>query len=355
MTKFHSNDYIDFLRDVNPSNVADFQDQLMHFNVGEDCPVIEGLYDYVCTYASGSVGGARMLNEGDAEIAINWSGGLHHGKKHEASGFCYVNDCVLGILELLRSHQRVLYIDIDIHHGDGVEEAFWTTDRVMCLSFHKYGDYFPGTGALEDIGIGKGKGYSVNVPLSDGVDDDMFIYVFQQVSSLVRQYFDPNAVVLQCGADSLSGDRLGCFNLSLKGHGRAVDIIKSWGVPVLLLGGGGYTLRNVPKCWANETAIMLGEELSLEIPKTAAHLGYYGPDFSLQVRTSNMENKNTRRDVEHIIRTIAQNLREYVSPTSIQVQATSKLCKPAQILKVREEHPDERIDDSRDDLGGYDH
>jgi histone deacetylase 1/2 len=88
------------------------------------------------------------LNNGSCDIAINWAGGLHHAKKTEASGFCYVNDIVLAILELLRYHPRVLYIDIDIHHGDGVEEAFYTTDRVMTVSFHKHGEYFPGTGEV---------------------------------------------------------------------------------------------------------------------------------------------------------------------------------------------------------------
>lgn len=97
------------------------------------------------------------LNKQASEICINWGGGLHHAKKSEASGFCYVNDIVLGILELLKYHQRVLYIDIDVHHGDGVEEAFYTTDRVMTVSFHKYGEYFPGTGDLRDIGAGKVK------------------------------------------------------------------------------------------------------------------------------------------------------------------------------------------------------
>lgn len=82
------------------------------------------------------------LNHGQCDIAVNWSGGLHHAKRSEASGFCYVNDLVLAILELLKYHARVLYIDIDIHHGDGVEEAFYTTDRVMTVSFHKYGDFF---------------------------------------------------------------------------------------------------------------------------------------------------------------------------------------------------------------------
>jgi len=90
------------------------------------------------------------------------------------TGFCYVNDIVLAILELLKYHQRVLYIDIDIHHGDGVEEAFYTTDRVMTVSFHKYGEYFPGTGDLRDIGAGRGKYYSLNFPLRDGIDDESY-------------------------------------------------------------------------------------------------------------------------------------------------------------------------------------
>lgn len=103
-------------------------------------------------YTGASIDGAVKLNQGACDIAINWSGGLHHAKKSEASGFCYINDIVLAILELLKYHPRVLYIDIDIHHGDGVEEAFYLTDRVMTVSFHKYGDFFPGTGNIADVG-----------------------------------------------------------------------------------------------------------------------------------------------------------------------------------------------------------
>lgn len=145
-------------------------------------------------------GAARRLTAGKADIAVNWAGGLHHAKKREASGFCYVNDIVLSILELLRFvslplhplkptnattrrfHARVLYIDIDIHHGDGVEEAFFTTDRVMTCSFHKFGDYFPGTGDLNDKGKGAGKGYAVNYPLKDGIDDESYRGIFRPVS-----------------------------------------------------------------------------------------------------------------------------------------------------------------------------
>ena len=148
MTKFHSDDYIRFLRSIRPDNMGEYNKQMQRFNVGEDCPVFDGLYEFCQLSAGGSVASAVKLNKQAADIAINWAGGLHHAKKSEASGFCYVNDIVLAILELLKYHQRVLYIDIDIHHGDGVEEAFYTTDRVMTASFHKYGEYFPGTGDL---------------------------------------------------------------------------------------------------------------------------------------------------------------------------------------------------------------
>uniref|UniRef100_A0A2K6TEY8 Histone deacetylase 1 n=1 Tax=Saimiri boliviensis boliviensis TaxID=39432 RepID=A0A2K6TEY8_SAIBB len=123
MTKYHSDDYIKFLRSLRPDNMSEYSKQMQRSS-------------------------AVKLNKQQTDIAVNWAGGLHHAKKSEASGFCYVNDIVLAILELLKYHQRVLYIDIDIHHGDGVEEAFYTTDRVMTVSFHKYGEYFPGTGDL---------------------------------------------------------------------------------------------------------------------------------------------------------------------------------------------------------------
>jgi histone deacetylase 1/2 len=129
------------------------------------------------------VAGAIKLNNGDCDAAVNWAGGLHHAKRGEASGFCYVNDIVLAILELLKYHHRVLYIDIDVHHGDGVEEAFYTTDRVMTVSFHKFGEFFPGTGDLRDVGHSKGKYYAINVPLKDGIDDDSYQSIFEPVSS----------------------------------------------------------------------------------------------------------------------------------------------------------------------------
>eukprot|EP00531_Pseudo-nitzschia_arenysensis_P010015 CAMPEP_0116123640 /NCGR_PEP_ID=MMETSP0329-20121206/4853_1 /TAXON_ID=697910 /ORGANISM="Pseudo-nitzschia arenysensis, Strain B593" /LENGTH=422 /DNA_ID=CAMNT_0003617563 /DNA_START=109 /DNA_END=1377 /DNA_ORIENTATION=+ len=297
MTRFHSDDYINFLKVITPDNMQDYIRQLQRFNVGEDCPVFDGLFEFCQIYTSGSIGGAARLNDDSADIVINWAGGLHHAKKGEASGFCYVNDCVLAILELLKKHERVLYIDIDIHHGDGVEEAFYSTNRVMTCSFHKFGEYFPGTGDVHDVGHADGQNYSINFPLNDGMDDKAYKSVFRPVIGKIMEMFAPGAVVLQCGADSLSGDRLGCFNLSVNGHADCVKYVRSFGIPMLVLGGGGYTLRNVPRCWTYETSILTGEEIKDELPFND-YFEYFGPDYRLNLPASNMENLNSPEYLE---------------------------------------------------------
>ncbi|KAF5607012.1 histone deacetylase 1 2 [Fusarium subglutinans] len=319
MTQFHTDDYIDFLQKVTPDNMDSFMREQGKYNVGDDCPVFDGLFEFCGISAGGSMEGAARLNRQKCDIAINWAGGLHHAKKCEASGFCYVNDIVLGILELLRFKKRVLYIDIDVHHGDGVEEAFYTTDRVMTVSFHKYGEYFPGTGELRDTGIGQGKNYAVNFPLRDGITDVSYRSIFQPVIENVMKYYQPEAVVLQCGGDSLSGDRLGCFNLSMDGHANCVNYVKSFNLPTLVLGGGGYTMRNVARTWAFETGVLVGKEMDRTLPYNE-YYEYYAPDFELNVRSSNMENSNSREYLEKITSSVIDNLRQTGPAPSVQLQ-----------------------------------
>eukprot|EP00002_Diphylleia_rotans_P009026 TRINITY_DN1903_c0_g1_i1.p1 TRINITY_DN1903_c0_g1~~TRINITY_DN1903_c0_g1_i1.p1 ORF type:complete len:438 (-),score=95.00 TRINITY_DN1903_c0_g1_i1:231-1544(-) len=319
MTKFHSDDYVSFLKLITPDNTKEYAEQLQIFNVGEDCPVFDGLYQFCQISSGGSIDGAVRLNSKSCDVAINWAGGLHHAKKSKASGFCYVNDIVLSILELLKYHQRVLYIDVDIHHGDGVEEAFYTTDRVMTVSFHKFGDYFPGTGHVNDIGIHEGKYYSLNFPLKDGIDDETYEIYFKSIVDMVMKWYQPNAVVLQCGCDSLAGDRLGCFNLSLKGHAMCVKYVQSFGLPTLILGGGGYTIRNVARCWTYETACAVGSELHEELPYND-YYEYYGPDYRLNIPATNMENMNTRDYLDKIRMVLTENLRNLPAAPSVPLQ-----------------------------------
>ncbi|KAL9577398.1 MAG: hypothetical protein Q9203_007480, partial [Teloschistes exilis] len=308
MTQFHTDEYVEFLKKVTPDNMDQFQKEQSRFNVGDDCPVFDGLFEFCGISAGGSMEGAARLNRQKCDVAVNWAGGLHHAKKSEASGFCYINDIVLGILELLRFKQRVLYIDIDVHHGDGVEEAFYTSDRVMTVSFHKYGEYFPGTGELRDVGVGLGKHYSVNFPLRDGIDDRSYKGIFEPIIKSVMEFYRPEAVVLQCGGDSLSGDRLGCFNLSMRGHANCVQFVKNFNLPTLVLGGGGYTMRNVARTWAYETGLLLNHPMENELPYND-YYEYYAPDYELDVKPSNMDNANHKEYLEKIQIQVIENLK----------------------------------------------
>uniref|UniRef100_A0A4W5NCV6 Histone deacetylase 2 n=1 Tax=Hucho hucho TaxID=62062 RepID=A0A4W5NCV6_9TELE len=314
ITKYHSDDYIQFLRSIRPDNMSEYSKQMQRFNVGEDCPVFDGLFEFCQLSTGGSAAGSVKLNRQQTDIAVNWAGGLHHAKKSEASGFCYVNDIVLAILELLKYHQRVLYIDIDIHHGDGVEEAFYTTDRVMTVSFHKYGEYFPGTGDLRDIGAGKGKYYAVNFPLRDGVDDESYELIFKPVSM---------HSVLAC-------------------HAKCVEYIKSFNLPLLMLGGGGYTIRNVARCWTYETAVALDTEIPDELPYND-YFEYFGPDFKLHISPSNMTNQNTLEYMDKIKQRLFENLRMLPHAPGVQMQTVPEDAIPDDTADEDAEDPDKRM------------
>ncbi|TIB70803.1 histone deacetylase [Wallemia mellicola] len=334
MTRFHTDEYIDFLKHVTPETAADltrnheicqslyflcnFSNSLSVLS-GEDCPSFEGLFEFCSISAGGSIAAANRLTSGESDISVNWAGGLHHAKKREASGFCYVNDIVLAIIELLRYHQRVLYIDIDIHHGDGVEEAFYTTDRVLTCSFHKYPDYFPGTGSTDDTGMFKGKSYSVNFPLRDGIDDESYHSVFRPTIQHIMEWYRPGAVVLQCGADSLAGDKLGVFNLSMKGHADCVKFVKAFNLPMIVLGGGGYAVRNVSRTWTYETGLLVDKHLEEDLPFND-YLDYYGPRYKLDVPETNMENHNTPEYLHDIQTKVFEHLKELPFAPSAQIR-----------------------------------
>ncbi|CAD1813252.1 histone deacetylase HOS2 [Candida parapsilosis] len=321
LLQFHSEDYIDFLQSVTPETVKRLSDQtLAKFNIGDDCPVFDSMFDYSSIYAGASLDASRKIIAGMSDIAINWSGGLHHAKKFEPSGFCYINDIVLCIINLLRIYPRVLYVDIDLHHGDGVQEAFYTTDRVMTVSFHKYdGEFFPGTGSGDEVGIGKGKNFSINVPLRDGVDDESYVALFKSIMQGVIPKFQPSIIVAQCGADSLGGDRLGRFNLSLKGHGSCLNFLKSFEIPMVVLGGGGYTPKNVSRLWCYETAVLTDTTLNGKIPNYGGTYQWFGDEGLHPELTGKIENKNTKRYLESVLQNSLEHLRYLDYAPSVQM------------------------------------
>ncbi|KAK3567654.1 hypothetical protein QTP86_020402 [Hemibagrus guttatus] len=306
MAVFHTHSYLEHLHKISQNGDND-DPQSVDFGLGYDCPVVEGIFDYAAAVGGATLTAAQCLLDGKCEVAINWAGGWHHAKKDEASGFCYVNDAVLGILKLREKYERVLYVDVDLHHGDGVEDAFSFTSKVMTVSLHKFSPgFFPGTGDVSDTGLGKGRWYAVNVPLEDGIRDDRYLQVFTSVMQEVKALFNPEAVLMQLGADTIAGDPMCSFNMTPVGVSKCLSHVLEWKLPTLLLGGGGYNLANTARCWTYLTGTVLEQTLSSEIPDHE-FFTEYGPDYTLEISPSCRPDRNESQQLERVISTIKGN------------------------------------------------
>uniref|UniRef100_A0A2S2PC45 Histone deacetylase n=1 Tax=Schizaphis graminum TaxID=13262 RepID=A0A2S2PC45_SCHGA len=307
---FHSSAYVDFLKKLNDNN-SSFTDNEDEYGIGYDCPVVKDIWQFI-TYISGaSLTAAKALTTMQYRFSINWCGGWHHALRDSAQGFCYVNDIVLAIEMLRKTFGKVLYIDIDVHHGNGVEYAYMATDKVFTLSFHQYEPgFYPTSGSLDDIGIDKGKYYTVNVPFKEGINDDKYITMFQKISNMVNSSYNPKCIVVQCGADSLVGDPIGGFNLTPKALAECVKNVMKWEKPTLFLGGGGYNEANVARCWTYLTAIITGQDdsLSNDIPDNE-YFSAYGPDFTLDINPGNRKDFNSFNNLNNIFSVIAKNMK----------------------------------------------
>jgi len=310
---FHSGDYIQHLQMLNDSKDMELHEsQSEPYGLGFDCPLQDGILEFACTLAGGSLTAARALVNKQVDVAVNWMGGWHHAQRDEASGFCYVNDIVLSILELRKTYDKILYIDLDIHHGDGVENAFSYSNKVLTLSLHKHeAGFFPGTGSLEDVGYAKGRGYSVNVPLKSGITDHRYVSVFTRVFSRVLRRFIPSAVVCQLGADCLTLDPMGGFNMTPHGLANCVRLIASARLPTLYLGGGGYNIMNTSRCWAYLTSVILNQKIPTEIPDHKYFLEY-GPDYEVEITAGLRSDRNTQQEIDDIILTVCDTVEELV-------------------------------------------
>ena len=262
----HSPEYLKILKEANQGQPPS---QTWEYGLGSgDNPVFPGLYDWSLLVTGATLECVRQVTDKNRQIAFNIAGGLHHALKSRASGFCYINDPAVGIAKMVQEGLRVVYLDVDVHHGDGVEAAFYDTDQVLTISIHQHGHtLFPGTGFPEEMGEGPGRGYAVNVPLAPGTDDDLYLWAFMEiVPPLVRAY-DPDVLVTQLGVDSLVTDPLATLDLSIAGFSRVVEEIKSWGLKWVALGGGGYNIMNVARAWTKAWAIMKGVELPDQLPE----------------------------------------------------------------------------------------
>lgn len=271
LLEFHADEYLAKLREFSLTSEprADFR-----FGLGDvENPVFEGLYDWALLGTSGTVEAARLVSDEGYDIAFNLAGGWHHAHSSKASGFSYINDAVIAINSLLKKGKRVVYLDIDAHHGDGVQEAFFSDNRVLTISLHESGMYFfPGTGFENEIGVGEGEGYSVNVPFLAHTDDALFMKAFDEVAYPLIAAFDPDVLVTQLGADTFRTDPLTRLEITTHGYSYVLRKLKALRIPWVAVGGGGYDNLNVARAWTIAWSIMNDKVLPHRLPDSFVSL-----------------------------------------------------------------------------------
>lgn len=277
LREFHTDAYLDVLR---AAGAGEPVPHAYRYGLGPgDNPIWPGCYEASALACGGSMLAAELVARGDVTRAFAFAGGLHHAMPDRASGFCYLNDAVLAILALRRHGLRVAYVDIDAHHGDGVQAAFYRSADVLTISTHERGDrLFPGTGAVEELGEGAGRGYAVNLPLNPYTDDTVYLDAFDAVVPPVLRAFGADVVVAQLGIDGHRTDPLTHLALSVEGFAAAVERIVGLAPRLVALGGGGYDLANVARAWTAAWALMNGVTLPPALPpafvaEAAPHLG----------------------------------------------------------------------------------
>lgn len=269
---FHSAEYVQYVKQASkdPSDVSEY-------GLGwGDTPAFAGMHDAAALAVGATIDAVDAVLEGGAGRTFNPAGGLHHAHRDHASGFCIYNDAAVAIERATRAQGglRVAYVDIDAHHGDGVEAAFVTRPDVLTLSVHESGRYlFPGTGRTQDVGQGSGVGFAINVPLPPFAGPDCYALVLEQVITPALASFDPDIIIVQSGADSHVGDPLAHLAQTVAGYVNLVTGLCDLATTLtagkmVLLGGGGYLpFDAVPRMWASALAVLLERDVPRELPR----------------------------------------------------------------------------------------
>ncbi len=232
----------------------------------KDTPPFKGMHEVSLLTTGGSLVAMEHALAGDVRVAVNFSGGLHHAMRRSASGFCIYNDPAIVCGVLADRGLKVAYVDIDAHHGDGVQRAFYETDQVLTISLHESGrTLFPGTGFAEERGRGKGAGYSINVALPAYTDDAAYVRAFDAVVPPLVERFHPDVLVTQQGIDPHFTDPLTHLQVSTRAREHVVRWFANSPYVWTAMGGGGYSLDAVRRTWAMEYLIMLGAQIPEEL------------------------------------------------------------------------------------------
>ncbi|MFW9970608.1 MAG: acetoin utilization protein AcuC [Candidatus Odinarchaeota archaeon] len=274
--RVHSPKYVETVKKLseNPNDTSIIP---YHYGLGPgDNPIFKGMYEASALVCGASIIAAETVwNDEEFKICFNPAGGLHHAMKDKASGFCIFNDIGVAIKHLknIKKDIRIAYLDIDCHHGDGVQWLFYDDPNVLKISYHQDGRFlFPGTGSISERGKGNGKGYSINFPLLPGTYNKVYINLLRKTAPKLLEAYAPDILITQLGVDTYFDDPLTQMGFSLAVYRDIAQTIKTsareycqnkW----LAVGGGGYLMTVVPRAWTIFLARMLDVELTNELPK----------------------------------------------------------------------------------------
>ncbi|HVO66362.1 MAG TPA: GNAT family N-acetyltransferase [Syntrophales bacterium] len=237
-----------------------FNPRMLSYGIGsDDNPIARGVLEYFLLAVGASVMGADLLmSQPNVKLVFSPTGGFHHGGPNYASGFCYLNDVVIAIKYLLQQNMRVLYFDIDAHHGDGVQFAFYDEPRVLKISLHESArTLFPWNSGFEnELGEGEGSGYNVNVPLAPGTEDEIYREVFRRIVAPLARSFKPDICVLAAGVDAIYTDAMSHLSLTNNIYAEVIHGIRKLVPKMLMLGAGGYNPHNIARDWTLAWAVL---------------------------------------------------------------------------------------------------
>jgi acetoin utilization protein AcuC len=309
---FHENEYVRLVKRYSEKGSGPF------FDSG-DTPAFKGCFEATSLVVGASLEACDKIMLGELEHAFNPSGGLHHAHPERASGFCIFNDPAISICYLKKKHgiRKLVYLDIDAHHGDGVMYGFYSDPSVLNIDFHESGRYlFPGTGFPDETGEGGAKGLKLNIPLPPDTGDKAYLKAFQKIVPDAVRQFGPEIILVQCGADGHADDRLANLRLTTNTYEQVVSEMHSLAHEtckgrLLLFGGGGYTLANVPRVWTVAFAALTGQSLDNQLPDSwstefSSLTKEDAPKRLLDEETG--DDDRTLREVDHVL----EELQSYI-------------------------------------------
>jgi acetoin utilization protein AcuC len=296
LKKFHSARYLHALK---AAQNGKWELDALHMGIGtQDCPIFRGMYDYAVLAAGGTLVGAELILSGQADVTFNPSGGYHHAFPEKAAGFCYINDNALACAVLAEAGKRVLYLDIDVHNGDGVAHAFYGRSDVMTLSLHENPKtLFPGTGFEDEIGEGEGRGFCVNVPLPVGTFDQAYLHAFEAVAIPLIRAYNPDVIVLELGVDALAGDPLAHLQLTNNVYAEVINHLLRFDKPILATGGGGYHVENTVRAWALAWTVLSGQDLDTGMDAVIGGVMLQSTDWQGGFRDRELPVTNQQREM----------------------------------------------------------